>query len=67
MDSAAALVEAEILTGRIADLERQIVEVRDARREVLRHATTGPGGLPVALVAERLGMSRQRVHKLLRS
>ena len=62
----AALLHAEMLTRQIANLEDLTEQVRAERVRVLRQATTGPQAVPVSQVAKRLGMSRQRVHKLLR-
>ena len=58
-----ALDDAAELTSLIEAQERHLEELRAARLLSLREAAES---VPVAAVAKRLGMSRQRVHKLLR-
>ena len=60
--SAEALADAAELTARIEQQERRLDELRAARLVALRAATSS---VPVAAVAARLKMSRQRVYKLL--
>lgn len=62
----AAVDRAVGLTQEIVGLETLLMAKRRQRRTALRHATTGPDAVPVAQIAKRLGMSRERVYKLLR-